>query len=123
MHRMITKFHSTLTLVWCRATTPLASLHTTLPLAYSAQDKRARDTIKKHSKKSTLKPVEVRANMTVRELADAMGKPVQHVYDCMRQIRLSWSIRGQRDSTPLPSLDAITKVRIKKSGHSFQLGF
>jgi hypothetical protein len=97
-----------------------AQIHTTPLLSYSAQEKLARAKIKKHSKKSQTKPIVVVPNMTVRQLADAMEKPTAHVFDCLRQLRLTFLARNQRDSTQLPGLDVIINI-VKLSGFRYQL--
>jgi hypothetical protein len=94
--------------------------HTSNILLYTAQEKEARNMIKKYTKKSQLKPVIVRQNMTIRELADAMNRPTQHVFDCLRQMNLGSIVRNNRDSTIIPNLDITIKI-IKMSGFRYQM--
>jgi translation initiation factor IF-2 len=96
-----------------------SELHTT-PAAFNKAEKYARDKIKKHTKKSTIKPIVVKASMTVGELATAMGKPSQHVFDCLEQMRLFFLLRNRRESTILPSLEIITSI-VRLSGFRYQL--
>ncbi|CAF0875192.1 unnamed protein product [Brachionus calyciflorus] len=84
-----------------------------------AQEKQARSAIKKYSKKSQLKPILIRSQMTVKELADAMDRPTQHVFDCLEQI--NFAIRSKRDSYIINKLDVITKI-VQLSGFRYQMG-
>ncbi len=98
----------------------VAHIGTSPTLSYTAQEKVARAKIKKHTKKSQTKPIVVVPNMTVRQLADAMEKPTSHIIDCLRQMRLNFLTRNQRDSTQLPGLDVIINI-VKLSGLRYQL--
>lgn len=91
----------------------------TLVRTYTAQEKAAREAVKKFSKKSQLKPVTVRAQMTVLELAQAMNKPVEHVHQCLAQLNYG-QIRQKRDSSLITNFDVIVKV-VQLSGFRYQM--
>lgn len=93
-------------------------LNTSAYLNYSAQDKRARDSIKKFSKKSLLKPVVINRQMSVKELAQAMEKNSQHIFDCMAQF--GFNVRTRRDNFILADLDLIIKI-VQTSGFRYQM--
>lgn len=93
-------------------------VHTTHQLNYTAREKQVRDAIKKFSKKSQLKPVTVSRQMTVGELAQAMQKPSQHIFECMTQI--GFQVRNRRESFMLADFDLIIKI-VQMSGFRYQM--
>ena len=95
-------------------------LHTSTAFHYSAKEKKIRDKIRKFTKKSQMKPILIKPNMTIRELADALERPTSHVYNCLKQLELSHLFRNNRDTTVIPNLDLITKI-VKLSGFRYQL--
>ena len=97
---------------------PNRYVHITKQLNYTAKEKQARDAIKKFSKKSQLKPVTVNRQMTVGELANAMQKPSQHIFDCMAQI--GFQVRNRRDSFMIADFDLIIKI-VQMSGFRYQM--
>ena len=95
----------------------LRSIHTT-STTYTAKEKQARDAIKKFSKKSQLKPILITRQMTVGDLAKAMQKSPQHIFDCMSQI--GFQVRNRRDSFVLSDFDLIVKI-VQMSGFRYQM--
>ncbi len=81
----------------------------------SMYEKRARDKAKRYAgkKKFELKTIELKTEMTVKQLADAMEKPSSHVFSCLDQI--GYSLRNRRDSFVLKDLSLLIKI-IQLSG-------
>lgn len=82
------------------------------------EKKQATSRVRNMIKKAQTKSVLVRPNMTARELADAMNKPTQLVYDCLRQLGLNWLTR--RDSVPITNLNTIIEI-VRLCGFRHQL--
>jgi hypothetical protein len=85
----------------------------------TAQDKKARNTIKKFSKKSQIPSVLITGQMTVSELASQLKKPPNHVFKCLSQLGLS--IPNQRPSYLLTDWHVIVKI-IQMSGFRYTMG-
>lgn len=93
-------------------------LHLSSVQCLTAQEKQARSAIKKFSKKSQLKPILIRPQMSIKELADSMERSTQQVFDCLKQI--NYNIKTKRDSYVITNLEAIIKV-IQLSGFRYQM--
>lgn len=94
------------------------SIHLSSVQCLTAQEKQARSAIKKFSKKSQIKPILIRPKMTIKELADSMGRSTQQVFDCLRQI--NYGVKTKRDSYVIGDLEAIIKT-IQLSGFRYQM--
>ncbi len=96
------------------ATQPARAFHPSAQLN-SMYEKRARDKAKRFAgkKKFELKTIELKTEMTVKQLADAMDKPVSHVFSCLDQI--GYSVRNRRDSFLLKDASLIIQI-IQLSG-------
>lgn len=94
------------------------SIHRSSVQCLTAQEKQARSSIKKFSKKSQVKPILIRPRMTIKELADSMSRSTQQVFECLRQI--NYGIKTKRDSYVIGDLEAIIKV-IQLSGFRYQM--
>lgn len=78
-------------------------------------EKRARDKAKRFAgkKKFQMKTIPLKNEMTVRELANAMEKPVTHIFNCLDQ--MGHRVRNRRDSYLLNQSSVIINV-IQLSG-------
>ena len=75
---------------------------------YTAKEREARVVQQKLAKKRQQMSIPVKKSMSVRELADVMGKPSTHVFDCLAH--LNYPMRSRRESYVLNDFDLIVKI-------------
>ena len=97
---------------------PVERLHL-YPPAFNMVEKRARDKIKKFSKKADTKAIMINGTMSVAELAAQMNKPTAHIFNCLTQ--LGMEVRARRDSFMLTNFNTIVRI-IKLSGFRYTMG-
>jgi translation initiation factor IF-2 len=94
---------------------PRLLIHTS-DVRYTAVDRAERNKKQrlKFSKKSQMKALEVKPQMTLLELANLMDRPIEHVQDCLQELNYAQN-RRLRDSSVINNFDVITKI-VKLSG-------
>lgn len=83
-------------------------------------EKRLRDKAKQFvgKKKFEMKTIEIKNEMSVRELADLMGRSTSHVFSCLDKI--GYNVRSRRDAYRLDHFQIIVKI-IQLSGMRYSL--
>jgi translation initiation factor IF-2 len=94
----------------------LRLVHTTSASFNQSHERRRtrEELIAKNAKIKQAKLVPLKRAMSVRELAEAMDKPVKHIYECLDQLNYG-PTQNRRDSFIIANFDILVKI-IKLSG-------